>query len=1207
MEKKEICAHPAIKSGDRRLAVAWKANPGTYLGGHAAGDSRKRNIEDSKKRCEDLGDSCGGFTCNEYGDCTVRKPGTLKGSPYGETTYTLEAATYWKPNRGYYLSGYAAGDSTKRNIEKTKERCLELGSKCGGFTCFSDGMCTVRGGKDLKKNGKDTTSYILTDGTDPADSSSPSHSASSAGPLDKMKKECLEALSTYCSEHMSKKGVDCSAKEERECQVDTDCQRGYVCREFECREVPECHVTIFGEAGYRGASQRLDPVTAIDHPGGKYVPLKNMNMLDSISSLKLGRGCNKVLLYDDDPGNLFEGHAQNSETSTSKSSLSDDLNDDVKAIKIWAKNVEGHPPFDGAAHETPTASGKAPPVSFNPAEDKVYARAVEGSGLMQLNQEESDYFPNVGKSTYGYNHYYGAPFSTKFAGTDPGFRARSVWQVGYNHGNKGDDAKWVRLPMSPNARYFVVVAAKHDQINQMQEDVKNPNAAANRFLEGKQKSLRDLKQQIKEKTVSFDSYWWQRNDILTRRELYLTPPLPVHEVDDTYCSYEFNITQLMDTITEWGDVPFREEIERRENSYEDRYFGRYRRLAWMTQRSVGEKYCEGGSVKSWKQADFDRVKKNNDQENSYWEDRRWYRRLAPGRRLYEELSDWCSTSQKPNMREFGSLAKAKQALRSEAKCLDISRGQRDCPSGADYNFDITGTLWDKYINEMSIWDRGGGSRGTRSELTERAKIEWPRFIVKVVDDKVVEVDSIDGQQQTRGMRAGFDSVLPHDPARKSMMDHLEQYIMDHPSDATTIKPTRTNIKAPDGWKVTRSKDGAFCEKDFKSDMIADAHSYEKMTSSSFGIPHTAVAFQSNGGSFGLSYEKKHFLKSQGSRNEKMVATQGECGTYHMRIQDLQNNPPPTDPAFQFLVDGAESKREMWSIFDMYGLHFPDELVFGSRYGTTQMISKEKFEEYQSTETSFGLEFGVSVAIPIEGVPGADIEMSRDVSIGFNSRDDSSKKVDSYFSERRSFTVGKRMPAGGVDEWMKDMQSEPMPIKFSLVPMCDHPVFKAKVGTCRDAWDTYCEEHLKRAEPDLDCGNREESQCTWDIDCLEPHMRCEQNQCVKRPECEVTLYKGGNYDGDSKTFGGVYFYKSQPYKIFDLQNVYGWRGAARSMKVSGGCAKVIKMKHNSLDDTNNFVLTNFDSNHDKKKNGVRECNYLALYAKEWDFNEQSDWS
>lgn len=72
-----------------RIAVAtYEWHSGVFLEGFAANDRRQRNAQESKKRCEELGSACTGFSCTvDETECTVREGKELIQSPESEITF----------------------------------------------------------------------------------------------------------------------------------------------------------------------------------------------------------------------------------------------------------------------------------------------------------------------------------------------------------------------------------------------------------------------------------------------------------------------------------------------------------------------------------------------------------------------------------------------------------------------------------------------------------------------------------------------------------------------------------------------------------------------------------------------------------------------------------------------------------------------------------------------------------------------------------------------------------------------------------------------------------------------------------------------------------------------------------------------------------------------------------------------------------------
>jgi len=1057
------------------------------------------------------------------------------------------------------------------------------------------------------------------------------------------RKSCADALSKYCKEHLESKGAECDPAVKRQCQLDEDCNVGSVCREYICQKVPVCYVSVFSSTHYNGHEYTLDPVDAVSNPDGKPTSLKTDAWHDKIESLRLGKGCKKVKFYDDDSGSFGHGAVNNEEATQSQGSLNRDLNHDVWQVWVWANDVPGTPPFQPGSGADPGNVGTPPAITFNPEQDTMYAEPPQpGSGFSHAS--EGEFFPNIGKAMYGYNHYHGAPFSTKYAGTDPGFQGRGVWKMSYSGGALGEEGVFNRLPMAPKARYFLLFAAKHPQLDQLKEDAADPLAAAKREFRGSLDHLVNLEKKFEDGSKGFYDHrnFYQNNDY--QKKDWKEPDIPVSPPDDEYCGLQNNITLAIGRIDNLASTKFKDDYEEYWNSRGPMYG--WRRLYGNSDydaddpkhdhyRNVGDKFCRNGKLKEWAKADKDKAEAAYQPPPCYYDC--WggpHRRLAAkstkpatnstprsreleaaekaavtARRLYSsDANSWFSVDDKPNLREFGSLAKAKQALRSEARCIGNFAKNFQCPSGADYNINMEGTTWE--FSKYSSYDGYYDHVDPKEELAGKLKNHWPRFIVKVLNGDVDAVEEIDTQDQTAGWRTGFDSVIPATGPRTKMIESLKKHVEENPDTKATIEdPKAIDIKVPNGWKITRAKGGGFCEQDMKTDQINDAHSYEKLTSSTFGIPKTSAYVAGSGFSFGLSYEKKETMKMNGQKSEKMFATQAECGTYYAEIVDLENNPPETEPSLAFLSGKAAKEEDFYIIFDQYGLHFPTEMLFGARYGTTQYIKQSAFESFQSKSEALSLDFGVQASIPTK-VPGVDIQASRDVSIGYEGTDTEAHSSQKYFNERRTFSVGRRLPQGGVDEWMKDISGEDMPIKFSFAPMCDHPAFKDQKSLCKTASDNYCKKHLKRKNPDLSCEATPKSECLWDIDCENPHThRCTRlGQCEQRPACSVTLYSGGNYDGESKTIGPQYYADHEPYKIVDLSNVgwSSWAGKTNSMKISGGCAKIVKMGDNNLNAEGNFAKTNHKTNSEQKLGGVRHCNYVALFPKEYYVDEGSEW-
>eukprot|EP00931_Biecheleriopsis_adriatica_P059166 TRINITY_DN35363_c0_g1_i1.p1 TRINITY_DN35363_c0_g1~~TRINITY_DN35363_c0_g1_i1.p1 ORF type:complete len:1499 (+),score=286.83 TRINITY_DN35363_c0_g1_i1:42-4538(+) len=1058
--------------------------------------------------------------------------------------------------------------------------------------------------------------------------------------------ECSKAMKNYCVDHLEPKGASCDKAEKRECLDDMDCKLGYSCRQFTCMKIPKCVVTLYAETNYRGASFALEPVDGVETPDGKFIDLRNNNWNDRVDSIELGEDCKQAKLFDDDPGNVWGGHPQDKMIYSSWKELSHDLSEDVKAIHVWAKKLPGEKPV------APDAEANPPKVSFSPKKDPSYVTIASDNVALNIFNKEGDYtfFPNIGKAMYGYHHHYGAPFSAKYAGVDPGFRTRGVWKVTYDKLNKGKEAIWKRMPMSPNAQYFVLFARKSPHIAALQWIMDNVLAYAIKFYKEKKEWLLKWKKRFEDgdyPTVQEYRELKRSLEDVTQN----VPEFDVSEPNGELCEAQ----QIVDDLIEQVLSIARQKMKSKMYDWWSKYYGRRlegkekeaaildgelqlgegasRRLL-ETSYTQGQKYCSNGRLFIWSEDDQKRVENEKTAANQLEDDYEkklqdcvqssgskgrfgaylakkacaaklkaeslspFGRRMQAvvqnqsqeSRRLSSTLSDkkWFSMDQTPNIRMFGSLAKAKQALRSEVQCIGNTEARDKpgykCPSGADYNINITN--WE-------LVTKGSAARMTEYDhMKNSLNIDWPRFVVKVVDNKIDSVETIDGQRQYRGYKEGFDSVLGDRWGRQEMLQGLQKHIDANPQSSMpwdSVSSIETLV--PDGFEVVKSAGGPWCEKDMKTDMASDASSYEKLVESSLGGSWAGEFL-----SFGLSYETKDYIKTSGKEKKKMYTVQAECASYWAKLDE--KNPPEVEPSFKTLVDTATEDDHFWQIFDFYGLHYLNEVVFGARYGSSQYITESSFQTYSKQEKSLSLDFGIAVSVPIKEVPGASVTSGRDFSVGWGGSKTDASRVENYFEQRKTFSIGKAMPKGGIEEWMKDLDGEPMPIKQGMVPMCNHPVFSNKRDECRQAMDSYCHKYLKISEPEAKCSPSKKTQCLWDFDCEEPNTRCtREGVCEKKPGCTLELFSRTSYRGSKKVVGPIYYKPSAPLVIEDLEK-YGWAGKARSIKASGGCNQITLMKRNALHHSSNDQRNNYRSNDEILWSSVSGINYVQVYPKEF---------
>jgi len=382
------------------------------------------------------------------------------------------------------------------------------------------------------------------------------------------------------------------------------------------------------------------------------------------------------------------------------------------------------------------------------------------------------------------------------------------------------------------------------------------------------------------------------------------------------------------------------------------------------------------------------------------------------------------------------------------------------------------------------------------------------------------------------------------------------------------------LKIPDGWQVTVAA-RTICDKDFQTEQVQTDFDYEKQTTKNLN----PMGFKLDLGqySFSMSHEKKEFHNSNSKYKKKMYQTTAECLEYIAEIPDLANNPPPTDESFEFVIIAASEEEDYYSIFDMYGLHFPTKLYFGAKYGFTQMIDKSSWSTLKSTSSSFSVGAEVTKGIKLKKGISPQLGLSATVGASYGSKSsrEQAAKFESHFSETKEFSLGRRMPnSGGVHEWVKLIGGEPMPTRWGLESLCEHPAFATKKSACVRYSKSYCEKHLAHADPDATCDVAQRRECTWDLDCLPRHTCTVDGKCEKLPSCTVELYDYAYFNGGSpRVLGPVYYTDAaggpDGGKMFDVEDKH----KIGSAKVSEGCEKVVLVDQDSckLSSRDNLVL------------------------------------
>jgi len=293
---------------------------------------------------------------------------------------------------------------------------------------------------------------------------------------------------------------------------------------------------------------------------------------------------------------------------------------------------------------------------------------------------------------------------------------------------------------------------------------------------------------------------------------------------------------------------------------------------------------------------------------------------------------------------------------------------------------------------------------------------------------------------------------------------------------------------------------------------------------------------------------------------------------------------------------------------MYGLHFPTKMYFGAKYGFTQMIDKRSWSTLKSQSSSFSVGAEVTKGIKLKKGISPQLGLSATVGASYGSKSsrEQAQKFESHFSETKEFSLGRRMPnSGGVHEWVKLIGGEPMPTRWGLKSLCEHPAFATKKNACIKYSKSYCEKHLVHADPEAICDVAQRRECTWDLDCLPRHSCTDEGRCEKLPSCTVWLYDYAYFNGGSpRVLGPVYYTDAaggpdggKTIDVYDKHKI-------GSAKVSEGCEKVVLLDQDNckLSSRDNLVLGRSANTFEHKdfwgdlENDI--CEVKVLARKDW---------
>jgi hypothetical protein len=1025
---------------------------------------------------------------------------------------------------------------------------------------------------------------------------------------------CVGHMETYCDRHLRAKGASCSTAAERECYNDLECNENFACRGFSCVAVPVCKVTVYKNAHFEGGSMQLKEITDLKHFGGEVIALDNGNFRDSISSIKLTDGCLKVELVDDD-NRCSLGKGDNGIYRESARSLPDDLDNDVCKVKIWAKPVPGPQPevgvagwivlkgkrtsqssksdhdraVDGdrsadfgqascthtgndrqawwkvdlgqtydvksvkvtnrkdccsdrlnpfmiwvgsskcaswqrlAAGETKeipcVATGSSVkiqlhnsnPLTLCEVEVKAMKKGrrltlsngeaieVEDEDAPFLNESSSavaatpaayvdpwmepgnvlqhikpapempllanaskrrlaasgQYLKNIGKAMYGYNTYYGAPFSTEFAGTDPGFRHRPLWAVKYSQGRTATSKYFSKVPKDEaNRGAAEAISAGYKEF-------------PSNYLSG------------------YSSFGGKVLGLMAAK-------VQCQKVSD--CT---GITCNKDGCT------LRKGNELKSSPNRESTYVREAKAAGIKGNPCSALLYPG----------------------NYFDGPAWY--FAPG--------------------DYSMHAFTQVANNDDVSSIEV-KGKTGCKLTLYQHGSFGG--WQATL---------GPGRYTRSDMTRKG-----------VRDN--DISSMKLHDWTRRLQELSDpeAAEPSEEEPKADEDNAVHGLPRRLTEA---------LKVPDGWKVTRAS-RAVCDKTFNTKEIKSEYAYQAEVTKNLN----PFGFKLDLGkvTLSMSHESREFQKSNAKTRKTMFVTGAECLDYIAELDE--SSPPETSPNFKSVADQVSKEDEWYRLFDMFGVHYPTKMYFGAKYGLTTYMSRGSYATVTEKSSAFSVGAEVTKKIEIDYKKMSKVKASATVgaSYGEKSSQGISKEYEEVFQEEKEYSLGKRLPAdGGVEDWIKDLDSEPMPTRYGLKSICNHPALAPKKADCEKYADSYCPNHLVKSQPRVSCEAPQEVECLWDLDCLPYHKCTEANTCVQTPYCIVEIFSAPNLGGSRREYGPVYYEENPEGKVMSVG------GDIDSVRVSGGCADVILMDQDECSENyeDNGVIANRDTNRAKQNNNL----------------------
>jgi hypothetical protein len=268
----------------------------------------------------------------------------------------------------------------------------------------------------------------------------------------------------------------------------------------------------------------------------------------------------------------------------------------------------------------------------------------------------------------------------------------------------------------------------------------------------------------------------------------------------------------------------------------------------------------------------------------------------------------------------------------------------------------------------------------------------------------------------------------------------------------------------------------------------------------------------------VSYKQRSVDAGNELSDQRLLRTTARCSSYVAAL--AFGSMPDPDPTFDTAVGALSDAESYFKLFDEYGTHFMTTVKMGSRYSVSSYIKNAKYKEMTTRLAGFGVSVGVSAGACVKlsvgkvGVKKA-VKVGVDVSLVSPKEKQAADEFTRNVNKQEQSSIGAPLTLEGANGWVQNTGKTPVPIKFEMEEICRHPSFESAglLDQCESNVADYCEKHLKKKFPGVDCSPPQEKDCFGDLDCEDGHV-CREYQCVAVPFCQVTLCRG-NCQGTSK--------------------------------------------------------------------------------------------